>query len=132
MKVKNKKKRKIIIAVLIVLAVLFSASALAYGKTTDIVAETLITKIAASSVGDSSSGGDSTSGSVAENVYKSMSDDDQAKVKDIAANHISVTTVAEVSEYLGNNDIEGLKEYAYANLSDSEIAELKVLYDKYK
>lgn len=131
MKVKNKKKRKIIIAVLIVFAVLFSASALAYSKATDMVAETLITKVAAS-MGDSSSVGDSTSGSVAENVYKSMSDADQAKVKDIAANHISVTTVAEVSEYLGNNDTEGLKAYAYENLSDGEIAELKALYDKYK
>jgi hypothetical protein len=126
MKVKNNKKRKIIIAVLIVVAVLISAGALAYNKATDVVAETLITKVAASSTDDS------TSGSAPENVYKSMSNSDQAKVKEIAANHVSVTNVKEVTEYLGNNDTEGLKAYAYENLSSSEIAELQDLYDKYK
>lgn len=125
MKVKNNKKRKIIISVLIILAVLFSAGVLAYNKANDVVAETLITKVAASSAGDSASA------TAAENVYKSMSDADQAKVKEIAANHVSPTTVAAVTEYLGNNDTEGLKAYAYENLSSSEIAELKDLYDKY-
>jgi hypothetical protein len=126
MKVKNKKNRKIIITVLIVFAVLFSAGVLAYNKMNDIVAETLITKIAASSAGDS------TSPSAPENVYESMSDADQAIVKEIAADHVSPATVVEVTELLGNDDTEGLKEYAYENLSDSEIAELKELYDKYK
>jgi hypothetical protein len=126
MKVKNKKKRNIIVAVLILFAVLFSASVVAYNKMNDIVAETLITKIAASSAGDSESTTE------AENVYKSMSDADQAIVKEIVADHVSPTTISEVTELLGNDDTEGLKEYAYENLSDSEIAELKELYDEYK
>jgi hypothetical protein len=125
MKVKNKKKRKTIITVLILLAVLFSGGALAYNKANDVVAETLITKVAASSAGDSAND------SASENVYRSMSDADQTKVKEIVANHVSATTVTEVTEYLGNNDTEGLKEYAYENLSDSEITELQELYDKY-
>ncbi len=125
MQVRNKKKRNIMIMVLVVLAVLFSAGMLAYNKVNDVVAETLITKVAASSVGDSASG------AAAENVYKSMSDTDQDKVKEIVENHVSVTTVQAVTEYLGNNDTEGLKEYAYENLSDSEITELKELYEKY-
>jgi len=126
MKTINSKKRKIIITVLIVLTVLFSAGVMAYNKANDVVAETLITKIAANSDGDSANA------SAAENIYKSMSDDDQSKVKEIAANHVSVTTVKEVTEYLGNNDTEGLKEYAYDNLSSSEITELIDLYEKYK
>jgi hypothetical protein len=126
MKVKNTKKRKIIITVLVVFAVLFSAGVLAYNKMNDVVAETLITKIAASSAGDSESA------TAPENVYKSMSDTDQAIVKEIAADHVSPTAVAEVTELLVNDDTEGLEEYAYENLSESEIAELKELYDKYK
>jgi len=125
MKVKNKKKRKTIISVLIVLAVLFSIGALAYNKANDVVAETLITKVATSSAGAS------TNTTAAENIYKSMSDADQTKVKEIAKNHISPANVKAVTEYLGNNDTEGLKEYAYENLSSSEITELKDLYDKY-
>jgi flagellar basal body-associated protein FliL len=126
MKVKNNKKRKIMITVLIVLTVLVSAGVVAYNKANDVVAETLITKIAASSAGDSASV------STAENVYQSMSDSDQAAVKEIAANHISPTTVATVTEYLANNDTAALKEYAYENLSSDEITELNALYDKYK
>jgi hypothetical protein len=126
MKVKNTKKRKIIISVVIVLAVLFSAGALAYNKANDVVAETLITKVAASSFDNSATG------TAAENVYNSMSDTDQAKVKEIAASHVSVSSVQAVTEYLSNNDTEGLKAYAYENLSSNEITELKALYDKYK
>jgi hypothetical protein len=126
MKVKKSKKQKIVISVLIVLAVLCSAGAFAYHKANDVLAETLITKVAASSTTDSASG------TAAENIYQSMSDADQDIVKEIVDNHVSVSTVQAVTEYLGNNDTEGLKEYAYENLSDSELTELKDLYDKYK
>jgi hypothetical protein len=125
MKEKNINKRKIIITVLIVLAILFSAGALVYNKANDIVAETMIAKVVASSSDNAASD------SAPENVYKSMSDADQSKVKEIAANHVSVTTVKEVTKYLGDNDTEGLKDYAYENLSSNEILELKELYDKY-
>lgn len=123
---KNKKKRNAIVTILIVLTVLLSAGIVAYNKMNEVVAETLITKIAASSAGDS------TSPTVAENVYDSMSDTDQDVVKEIAEDHVSPTAVAEVTELLINDDTEGLKEYAYENLSESEIADLQALYDKYK
>lgn len=125
MKVQNKKKRKIIITVLMIVAVLIGAGVYAYNMATDVVAETLVTKIAASSAGDT------PSGAAAESIYKSMSDADQAKVKEIAANHVSAANVKAVTEYLGNNDTEGLKEYAFENLSSTEISELKDLYQKY-
>lgn len=125
MKVNNQKKHKKIIVVLVVLVAIFAAGAFAYTQVNDVVAETLITKVAASST-DST-----TSTSAAENVYRSMSDEDQAKVKEIAANHVTPTNVKAVTEYLGNDDMEGLKEFAYDNLSSSEITELKELYNKY-
>ena len=121
---KKKKHRKVVV-VLVVLVLLCGAGYFAYGKVTDVVSEKLVTKIAESEAANSSSTAD------AENIYDSMSEDDQATVKKIATNHMSAANVKKATEYLSNNDTEGLKEYAYETLSSSEIAELKELYNKY-
>ena len=117
--------------VLIIVAVLFAVGAFAYTKANDVMAETLVTKIAAIDNSDSGTISDSSK-TVAANIYKKMSTKDQAKVKQMVSSHITVANVKKVTEYLGNNDVAGLKEFAYDNLSDSEIAQLKDLYEKYK
>lgn len=128
---KPQRKHKNIIMVLIIVAVLFAVGAFAYTKANDVMAETLVTKIAAIDNSDSGTISDSSK-TVAANIYKKMSTKDQAKVKQMVSSHITVANVKKVTEYLGNNDVAGLKEFAYDNLSDSEIAQLKDLYEKYK
>jgi ABC-type glycerol-3-phosphate transport system substrate-binding protein len=125
MKISNKKKHKKTILALAVLVALFAIGAFAYNQVNDVVAETLITKVAVASADES------IDAKATESVYNSMSKEDQSKVKEIAANHATPTNVKAVTEYLGNDDMAGLKEYAYDNLSSSEISQLQELYKKY-
>lgn len=65
-------------------------------------------------------------------IYNSMSENDQDIVNRIVEEKLNAKTVSEVGGYLKNNDKEGLKEYVKDSFSDQDIQEIKDLYNKYK
>lgn len=65
-------------------------------------------------------------------IYDSMSEEDQDTVDRIVEEKLNAKTVSEVGGYLKNNDKEGLKEYIKDSFSEQDIQEMKDMYDKYK
>ena len=53
------------------------------------------------------------------------------KVQEIVGDSLGISDVPAVTEYVSNNDLSGLKEYAKEKLSDDQIGQLYSIYQKY-
>ena len=67
----------------------------------------------------------------ANEVLKSMSEEDRETVTDIITENLTPSTMNDVSEYIESGDKEGLMDYAEENLSEEDYEKLKELYKKY-
>lgn len=91
-------------------------------KVVDKVAEKTITSIAEQAGVDSS---------VANEIYDSMSEEDQKTVQDLIESHADADTIQKATQMYTDGDTSGLKDLAESELSDEEQQELVDLYQKY-
>ncbi|MBQ1902294.1 MAG: hypothetical protein II169_07085 [Lachnospiraceae bacterium] len=113
----------ILAAFLVVGAVLyFAVYRPVKAKVVDKVAEKTITSIAEQAGVDSS---------VANEIYDSMSEEDQKTVQDLIESHADADTIQKATQMYTDGDTSGLKDLAESELSDEEQQELVDLYQKY-
>ena len=113
----------ILAAFLVVGAVLyFAVYRPVKAKVVDKVAEKTITSIAEQAGVDSS---------VANEIYDSMSEEDQNTVQDLIESHADADTIQKATQMYTDGDTSGLKDLAESELSDEEQQELVDLYQKY-
>ena len=68
----------------------------------------------------------------AQDIYNSMSEEDKQTVNDMIESKVSPQTISDVSKYAKDKDKEGLKQYVKEKFTESEIRQMKDLYNKYK
>ena len=119
---KRKKKKGLI--VLIVVLVILVAAIKAKEKVTSAVAEKMIEE----QVQNDSTGQLQN----AQDIYNSMSEEDKQTVNDMIESKVSPQTISDVSKYAKDQDKEGLKQYVKEKFTESEIRQMKDLYNKYK
>ena len=68
----------------------------------------------------------------AQDIYNSMSEEDKQTVNDMIESKVSPQTISDVSKYAKDQDKEGLKQYVKEKFTESEIRQMKDLYNKYK
>ncbi len=68
----------------------------------------------------------------AQEILDAMSDTDRETVDQIITHHMSAETMKEATSYITSGDTAGLKQYAKDTLTESEMEQIRELYNKYK
>ena len=128
----KRKKKKGLIVLIVVLVILVAA--IWAGKTFDYdKAKEKVTSAVAEKMIEEQVQNDST-GQLqnAQDIYNSMSEEDKQTVNDMIESKVSPQTISDVSKYAKDQDKEGLKQYVKEKFTESEIRQMKDLYNKYK
>lgn len=129
----GKRKKKTGLIVLIVVLVIIAAGIWAgktviYDKAKEKVTSAVAEKMIEEQVQNDSTGQLQN----AQDIYESMSAEDKQTVNDMIESKVSPETISDVSKYVKNKDKEGLKQYVKEEFTESEIQQIKDLYNKYK
>ncbi len=87
------------------------------------VAKTVVDKAVEQYAGESSS--------QVKEMLDSVSEEDKDKVADILVDNMSIDDISDVQEYITNQDVGGLKEYAKDKLTEEDYSELTDILEKY-
>lgn len=87
------------------------------------VAKTAVDKAVEQYAGDSDS--------KVKEMYDSVSEEDKDKVADIIVDNMSIDDMTDVQEYISNQDVDGLKDYAKDKLTEEDYSELTDILEKY-
>lgn len=128
-KAKSSKKGKIIVATLVVLVALgLVGKFLIYDK----LEAKMIDKVSENVVEQMLSGSGLADNTEVQRILESVTEEDKEKVTDIVSEQFGVADAPKVLEYVQDNDIEALKQYAKEKLTDEQISQLYEIYGKYK
>lgn len=128
-KAKSSKKGKIIVITLIVLVALgLVGKFLIYDK----LEAKMIDKVSENVVEQMLSGSGLADNAEVQRILESVTEEDKEKVTDIVSEQFGVADAPKVLEYVQDNDIEALKQYAKEKLTDEQISQLYEIYGKYK
>ena len=128
----KRKKKKGLIVLIVVLVILVAAiwagKTFVYDKAKEIVTSAVAEKMIEEQVQNDSTGQLQN----AQDIYNSMSEEDKQTVNDMIESKVSPQTISDVSKYAKDQDKEGLKQYVKEKFTESEIRQMKDLYNKYK
>ena len=127
---KRKKKKGLIvlIVVLVILVATWAGKTFVYDKAKEKVTSAVAEKMIEEQVQNDSTGQLQN----AQDIYNSMSEEDKQTVNDMIESKVSPQTISDVSKYAKDQDKEGLKQYVKEKFTESEIRQMKDLYNKYK
>ena len=128
----KRKKKKGLIVLIVVLVILVAAiwagKTFVYDKAKEKVTSAVGEKMIEEQVQNDSTGQLQN----AQDIYNSMSEEDKQTVNDMIESKVSPQTISDVSKYAKDQDKEGLKQYVKEKFTESEIRQMKDLYNKYK
>jgi apolipoprotein N-acyltransferase len=128
----KRKKKKGLIVLIVVLVILVAAiwagKTFVYDKAKEKVTLAVAEKMIEEQVQNDSTGQLQN----AQDIYNSMSEEDKQTVNDMIESKVSPQTISDVSKYAKDQDKEGLKQYVKEKFTESEIRQMKDLYNKYK
>ena len=128
----KRKKKKGLIVLIVVLVILVAAiwagKTFVYDKAKEKVTSAVAEKMIEEQVQNDSTGQLQN----AQDIYNSMSEEDKQTVNDLIESKVSPQTISDVSKYAKDQDKEGLKQYVKEKFTESEIQQMKDLYNKYK
>ena len=128
----KRKKKKGLIVLIVVLVILVAAiwagKTFVYDKANEKVTSAVAEKMIEEQVQNDSTGQLQN----AQDIYNSMSEEDKQTVNDMIESKVSPQTISDVSKYAKDQDKEGLKQYVKEKFTESEIQQMKDLYNKYK
>lgn len=128
----KRKKKKGLIVLIVVLVILVAAiwagKTFVYDKAKEKVTPAVAEKMIEEQVQNDSTGQLQN----AQDIYNSMSEEDKQTVNDMIESKVSPQTISDVSKYAKDQDKEGLKQYVKEKFTESEIRQMKDLYNKYK
>lgn len=128
----KRKKKKGLIVLIVVLVILVAAiwagKTFVYDKAKEKVTSAVAKKMIEEQVQNDSTGQLQN----AQDIYNSMSEEDKQTVNDMIESKVSPQTISDVSKYAKDQDKEGLKQYVKEKFTESEIRQMKDLYNKYK
>ena len=128
----KRKKKKGLIVLIVVLVILVAAiwagKTFVYDKAEEKVTSAVAEKMIEEQVQNDSTGQLQN----AQDIYNSMSEEDKQTVNDMIESKVSPQTISDVSKYAKDQDKEGLKQYVKEKFTESEIRQMKDLYNKYK
>ena len=128
----KRKKKKGLIVLIVVLVILVAAiwagKTFVYDKAKEKVTLAVAEKMIEEQVQNDSTGQLQN----AQDIYNSMSEEDKQTVNDMIESKVSPQTISDVSKYVKDQDKEGLKQYVKEKFTESEIRQMKDLYNKYK
>ena len=128
----KRKKKKGLIVLIVVLVILVAAiwagKTFVYDKAKEKVTLAVAEKMIEEQVQNDSTGQLQN----AQDIYNSMSEEDKQTVNDMIESQVSPQTISDVSKYAKDQDKEGLKQYVKEKFTESEIRQMKDLYNKYK
>ena len=128
----KRKKKKGLIVLIVVLVILVAAiwagKTFVYDKVKEKVTSAVAEKMIEEQVQNDSTGQLQN----AQDIYNSMSEEDKQTVNDMIESKVSPQTISDVSKYAKDKDKEGLKQYVKEKFTESEIRQMKDLYNKYK
>ena len=75
---------------------------------------------------------ESGTGQEAQEIYDSMTQEEKDSLNRMVEDKMDTKTIKEVKEYVEAGDREGLKAYVKESFSDSDIQEMREIYEKYK
>ena len=128
----KRKKKKGLIVLIVVLVILVAAiwagKTFVYDEAKEKVTSAVAEKMIEEQVQNDSTGQLQN----AQDIYNSMSEEDKQTVNDMIESKVSPQTISDVSKYAKDQDKEGLKQYVKEKFTESEIRQMKDLYNKYK
>ena len=124
----KRKKKKGLIVLIVVLVILVAAiwagKTFVYDKAKEKVTSAVAEKMIEEQVQNDSTGQLQN----AQDIYNSMSEEDKQTVNDMIESKVSPQTISDAKD----QDKEGLKQYVKEKFTESEIRQMKDLYNKYK
>ena len=128
----KRKKKKGLIVLIVVLVILVAA--IWAGKTfvSDKAKEKVKSAVAEKMIEEQVQNDSTGQLQNAQDIYNSMSEEDKQTVNDMIESKVSPQTISDVSKYAKDQDKEGLKQYVKEKFTESEIRQMKDLYNKYK
>ena len=144
----KRKKKKGLIVLIVVLVILVAAiwagKTFVYDKAKEKVTSAVAEKMIEEQVQNDSTGQLQN----AQDIYNSMSEEDKQTVNDMIESKVSPQTISDAVSYthltlpttsrrqrqmcIRDRDKEGLKQYVKEKFTESEIRQMKDLYNKYK
>lgn len=115
-----------VVIVIAVLGILFKV--LIYDTAKEKVAEKIVQKMIETELANDESG----TGQEAQEIYDSMTQEEKDSLNRMVEDKMDTKTIKEVKEYVEAGDREGLKDYVKESFSDSDIQEMREIYEKYK
>ena len=119
----KRKKKKGLIVLIVVLVILVAAiwagKTFVYDKAKEKVTSAVAEKMIEEQVQNDSTG-------------QLQNAQDKQTVNDMIESKVSPQTISDVSKYAKDKDKEGLKQYVKEKFTESEIRQMKDLYNKYK
>lgn len=115
-----------VVIVIAVLGILFKV--LIYDTAKEKVAEKIVQKMIETELANDESG----TGQEAQEIYDSMTQEEKDSLNRMVEDKMDTKTIKEVKEYVEAGDREGLKAYVKESFSDSDIQEMREIYEKYK
>lgn len=115
-----------VVIVIAVLGILFKV--LIYDTAKEKVAEKIVQKMIETELANDESG----TGQEAQEIYDSMTQEEKDFLNRMVEDKMDTKTIKEVKEYVEAGDREGLKAYVKESFSDSDIQEMREIYEKYK
>ncbi len=115
-----------VVIVIAVLGILFKV--LIYDTAKEKVAEKIVQKMIETELANDESG----TGQEAQEIYDSMTQEEKDYLNRMVEDKMDTKTIKEVKEYVEAGDREGLKAYVKESFSDSDIQEMREIYEKYK
>lgn len=115
-----------VVIVIAVLGILFKV--LIYDTAKGKVAEKIVQKMIETELANDESG----TGQEAQEIYDSMTQEEKDSLNRMVEDKMDTKTIKEVKEYVEAGDREGLKAYVKESFSDSDIQEMREIYEKYK
>lgn len=115
-----------VVIVIAVLGILFKV--LIYDTAKEKVAEKIVQKMIETELANDESG----TGQEAQEIYDSMTQEEKDSLNRMVEDKMDTKTIKEVKEYVEAGDREGLKAYVKESFNDSDIQEMREIYEKYK
>ena len=115
-----------VVIVIAVLGILFKV--LIYDTAKEKVTEKIVQKMIETELANDESG----TGQEAQEIYDSMTQEEKDSLNRMVEDKMDTKTIKEVKEYVEAGDREGLKAYVKESFSDSDIQEMREIYEKYK
>ena len=115
-----------VVIVIAVLGILFKV--LIYDTAKEKVSEKIVQKMIETELANDESG----TGQEAQEIYDSMTQEEKDSLNRMVEDKMDTKTIKEVKEYVEAGDREGLKAYVKESFSDSDIQEMREIYEKYK